>query len=242
MIVLVIGLLLCFLSLGLFLQLRLTDKGVYALIAKAVASLCFVLLAVFLLATKTGLNVLYSYAASALIVGLVCGLIGDILLELKVIYPFHEDKYLKSGMLAFSLAHLFNITALILLAQNSVNMFVDNWLYIAIVFVVAAILTVLIYFTSTKMLKFNYGNAKNITNIYSFILMFTTLLSIYVAMIISTIPVYILAIGLVLFLISDLILSVQYFGGKQTDKSMAFFNHLFYYMAQILIASFIFFL
>jgi len=51
-----------------------------------------------------------------------------------------------------------------------------------------------------------------------------------------------LSVGLISFLASDLVLSLQYFGGKQDSKNLTIVNHILYYIAQILIASFIFFI
>lgn len=242
MIVLLVGLFLCFLTVFLFLNTRLKKGGVEGVATKALASLCFILLAVFLTATKTGLSIYSSFAVGCIIAGLVCGLIGDILLDLKVIYPYHQEKYLMYGMTSFGLGHLFYISSLILFAQNTFNLFVEKWLLLLIVVGVSLLLTVIIYFASKKILKFNFDRFTKIVNIYTFILLFTTALSIYLCFAVTGLSLYLLAIGFVLFLLSDLILSMQYFGGKQEDKTMIFFNHVLYYLAQITIAVSIFFI
>jgi len=242
MIVLIIGLFLCFFSVSLFLNTRLKKGGVEGVVTKALASLCFILLAVFLTATKTGLNLYNSFAVSCIIAGLVCGLIGDILLDLKVIYPFHQNKYLTYGMSAFGLGHLFYISSLILFAQNTINLFAEKWLFLLIIVAISVLLTVIIYFASKKILKFKFDNFAKIVNVYTFILLLATILSIYLSFLITGLPLYVLAIGFVLFLLSDLVLSTQYFGGKQDDKTLIFVNHLLYYLAQITIAVFIFFI
>ena len=86
--------------------------------------------------------------------------------------------------------------------------------------------------------EFNFEKFTGLVNIYSFILFLTTALSVYLSFIGLTAPVIILAIGFVLFLASDLILSMQYFGGKQDSKPLTFINHLLYYAAQIIIAAY----
>lgn len=241
MIVLIISLFICFLTVSLFLYTRIKRGGVEGVVTKSLASLSFILLAVFLTATKTGLNYYNSFAVCCIISGLVCGLIGDILLDLKVIYPFHQNKYLTYGMTSFGLGHLFYITSLILFAQNTINLFAEKWLYLAIIFAVSILLTVIIYYASKKILKFKFDNFGKIVNLYTFILLLATVISIYLSFLPTGLPIYILAIGFVLFLLSDLVLSMQYFGGKQEDKSLIFINHLLYYLAQIVIAMFIFF-
>jgi len=50
------------------------------------------------------------------------------------------------------------------------------------------------------------------------------------------VPIFwVFASGMLLFFLSDLVLSMQYFGGK-TQKSLIYINHILYYAAQILIA------
>ena len=56
------------------------------------------------------------------------------------------------------------------------------------------------------------------------------------------IPIFwIFAAGMILFFLSDLVLSMQYFGGK-TQKSLIYINHILYYLAQICIAISIFYI
>ena len=65
-------------------------------------------------------------------------------------------------------------------------------------------------------------------------------LSIYISCIVNILPMYVLSIGFVLFLLSDLVLSMQYFGDKLHDKKLIIINHSLYYLAQIIIAMFLF--
>ncbi len=242
MIVLFSCLFLCILAVLLFLYIRVKKGGVEGVVTKALASFTFLLLAVFLIATKTALSVYSSYAIACLTAGLICGLIGDILLDLKVVYPYHQDRYLTYGMLSFSLGHLFYISALVLLVQNSINLFAEQWIFLLVFLGVALLLTITIYLISKKVLKLKFEKFTTLVNIYTFILLFTACLSVYLSFIFTTLPLYILAIGFLLFLLSDLILSMQYFGGKQDNKTLIVLNHSFYYLAQIIIAAFIFFI
>lgn len=241
--VLIFGLCLCVLTTGIFLHVRVTKGGVAGVLTKTLASFIFVTFALFLSSTKVGASYYGSYATTCLIVGLVCGLIGDILLDLKVIYPFHQNKYLAGGMTSFSIGHLFNIAALLLIASNEVDIFSQTYMLPLLIIVAAAlVLTLLTWFVSVKFLKFNFDKFTWLVNIYSFILMLTTILSTYLVFIGLSLPMFVLAIGFILFLASDLVLSMQYFGGKQDNKTLTFVNHLLYYAAQIIIALFIFFI
>lgn len=238
---LIIGLLICLTCASVFIYLRVKKGGLAGLISKTVASFAFIFFALLLLATKMGINLNSSYANVFLILGLICGLIGDVLLDLKVVYPFHKDTYLYSGMTSFLIGHLFYITSLFLFAQNQINLFAEKLLPLLFILLGACALTIIIYFVSTKVIKLKYEKFSKLVNIYSFVLIFTTILSIYISCIVNILPMYILSIGFVLFLLSDLVLSMQYFGDKLHDKKLIIINHSLYYLAQIIIAMFLFF-
>ena len=241
MVVLIIGLILCLTTMSIFISLRVQKGGLAGVFSKTVASFCFIAFALILLAMKVNLNQFNSYGIACLVIGLVCGLIGDILLDLKVVYPFHKDGYLYAGMTSFLVGHLFYIASMILFTYNEISFFSSQLLPFFLILIGAIILTIIVYFISTKVIKLNYEKFSIFVNIYSFVLIFTTIFSIYLACIVSIIPMYILAIGFVLFLASDLVLSMQYFGGKLQDKKLIVINHLLYYLAQIIIAMFIYF-
>ena len=146
-------------------------------------------------------------------------------------------------MTSFSIGHIFNIFGLILLALEQVDIFASPYLItLGIIALGCLVLTLVIWIVSVKVLKFNFEKFTPIVNVYSFILLLTTALSVYLSFIGLTAPVFVLAIGFTLFLASDLILSMQYFGGKQESKPLTFANHLLYYAAQIIIAAFIYFI
>ena len=230
----IFGVSICLALVALFVFVRVKRGGVDGLVTKTLASLGFVVFAVFLQATKVGQNQFSTYATALVICGLICGLVGDILLDLKVIYPFHEDKYLTCGMASFLVGHLCFNAAMIL-------MFVDknsSSLAIPLVVIIAAsaILAVAIWFVTSRYMGLNYGRHAAFSTIYAGVLLFTTIFSIYLAITTALLPTIILSVGFVLFLASDLVLSLQYFGGKQNNKTLIIANHLLYYFAQIIIA------
>jgi uncharacterized protein with PQ loop repeat len=47
-------------------------------------------------------------------------------------------------------------------------------------------------------------------------------------------------VGLVLFFLSDIVLSFQYFGGKISNKPLIAINHILYYSAQIILLAVLF--
>ena len=239
---LIFGLILCLVSTYIFITLRVKKGQTAGVLSKTVASFCFIAFAFMLQANKSGLNQQSSLAITFILLGLICGLIGDILLDLKVMYSFHKDQYLTGGMIAFSLGHIFYITSLFLVSYPYQDVLKYHLLDIFLITLSSIVLMILIWIFSKKVAKLEFGKFTGLVNLYSFILIFTTILSIYLSFIITEIPMYILAIGFVLFLLSDLILSLQYFGNKEQNKVMIVLNHTLYYMAQIIIAMFIYFI
>ena len=241
MFTLILGLIVCLSTLAIFISIRVKKGELAGVFSKTIASFCFIAFALLLLAQKVNLNTYNMYAIICLALGLVCGLIGDILLDLKVVYPFHKDKYLYAGMTSFLVGHIFYIISMILFSYNEINFFGAHLLPFFLVLIGSAILTVIVWLISTKLIKLNYERFSVFVNIYTFVLIFTTLLSVYLACVVSIIPMYVLTLGFVLFLASDLVLSMQYFGGKLMDKKLIVINHVLYYLAQIIIAMFIYF-
>ena len=239
--VLIFGLCLCILTTSVFLYFRVKRGGVVALLTKAVASFCFVAVALFLSSTKTQVAYYGSYAVTCLIVGLVAGLVGDILLDLKVMYPFHESKFLTGGIVAFLVSHIFNISAVLLLANNEISL---SEILIPVLVIVGccAVATLIAWILSKKVFKFDFKKHTAIVCIYTFAILVLTALTTYLLFKGLTPPLFILTIAFVSFLISNSILAVQYFGKKQDNKPLTVANHICYYLAQIIIAAFIFFI
>ncbi|HPC40854.1 MAG TPA: lysoplasmalogenase family protein [Spirochaetota bacterium] len=93
-----------------FLVIRVRRGGVPALMAKAIASVFFMATACAALGASTGrLNY-----ALLIIMGLVCGLLGDIWLDLKYVYAKDRDAYLFGGFYSFLAGHFFFIAAIFL--------------------------------------------------------------------------------------------------------------------------------
>ena len=238
---LIIGLSLCVFSTIAFLVVRVKKGGLAGLFTKIIASVCFIILAVFLSFSKNQISYHASMPICLFIIGLVLGLVGDIVLDQKVMYEFHDKQYLTCGMVCFSVAHLFNIGAILTLSHTQSDL--KNYILpIGIILLVCLVLTLIIWLVSKKALKLDYGKHTLLANVYCFILLLTTALSCYFTIVLKNYYMIVLAVGFIFFLISDLILSMQYFGGKQNDKKLIVLNHTTYYLAQILIASFIYFI
>ena len=209
----------------LFCWFRAQKATVYSLMIKTFASLCFIISAVFAIRSSGPTSF-----ALLCVCGLVFGLVGDILLDLKIMYPKEENQYFVSGTLSFALGHVFYFLGAMMFCLDVIP---DNLVWNILASIgVAGLLTAAILLPSKKM-GLNFGKNLIVVIMYSLILSFMMAFSISIAIFV---PIFwIFAAGLVCFLLSDLVLSLQYFGGK-TAKVWVYINHILYYIAQILIA------
>ena len=136
------------LCLALFIIKRDEKGSPIALLLKTMTSVFFMLTALMALLHNAGIKN-YAYFILA---GLLFGLIGDIALDLKVVYPSDDAIYTYAGMVSFSIGHVFYLTALILYFGFNV------WALAAAVVIAAATIVI------TKFgMKFDYGKFLVIT-------------------------------------------------------------------------------
>lgn len=224
-----------------FIIAELGDVPLNALFCKIIASFGFILVFVAVIAEKSITDISPYYVGSVyfgnapilllFLLGLVAGLIGDIVLGLRPLRPKAEnEKLILSGMISFSTGHVFYYVALLLMYQFSVY-----------AILIAAVMTVVIHFGG-KILKLEFGRLHVASLAYTLIvfLVFGQALVNAIASgftVVSTLMV----LGAFLFALSDLILAQIYFGGK-TAKLFIATNLGTYYAAQLLLAFSLFFL
>lgn len=219
------------LSVVLFLVVRVLKGGAYGIITKTLASFTFMALAI-VGALEKGFGTVEAF----IILGLLCGLIGDIILDNKVVYKEHQDIYLNTGMLSFGVGHIFYFIAatLVMVTLNDANASINtSTVNILIALGISIVLTAVIMLLS-KPLKLNFGKFFFQTLAYTLILTFMSAYSVILA--ISVPAMWSFATGICLIFVSDLILSNQYFGGQQDNKLFIILNHAIYYLGQIAIA------
>ncbi len=221
------------LSLAMFLLFRTKEGGIIPAILKTITSLLFVATAVsavvnnYIVTGAPGVCKLTFYAL--VILGLVCGVIGDLSLDLKVTYQEmnlrHSDIYTFFGMGAFGVGHILYIVAV------SIFFGFSAWSIL-----IAVALTALIFTVSLFLLKMQFGKFLIPSIIYALLLtMFLTCTVVAGIFAGFTAPVIMLVIGAALFLLSDLVLSMIYFDGHEA-RVLIIVNHVLYYAAQFLIA------
>ena len=219
-----------------FLVKRVKEGGVKAAMLKAFASTLFIATGVAATASVIGADK-FSFALFV-VMGLVMGLMGDIWLDLKWVYPETNDTYTFAGFGSFMIGHFFYLAGLFIHYADFTKP-----LYIVIPAVVALLLGGGVVILE-KPMKMVYGKFKAITGVYGFVLGFMTFLSGSLALMhnFGEMTLNFMFVGGVLFLLSDLILSGTYFGeGKRRPVDIVT-NHVAYYAAQFVIASAVLFI
>jgi alkenylglycerophosphocholine hydrolase len=210
-------------ALTVFLNDRDRKGSVKALLLKTVTSYLFILLAFvsFMINPRPGITVFFGLIA----LGLICGLIGDIVLDLKTLYPESASPYQHLGMVAFLIGHLFYLSALLVY-------FGFNWIPL-----IAAVVTGLaIILVSIYILKVDFKEHTIDSYLYAFFLSYMMAQACYAAVIQSfTAATLLLSIGSVSFLLSDVLLIGIYYRNKDS-KAYIVLNHVLYYGAQYSIA------
>ena len=218
------------LSVSFFLWLRVSRRYVEATIFKTFASLLFV---------ATGSIAWHAGGAgfwgTFILLGLVFGLTGDVFLDLKVAYSADSEKWTSAGMAAFAFGHVLYLTGVFIDAGSFLAKPV-SWLAIPVL--LAAGFTAGVWVVAPKM-QLHYGKFLIPSLSYAFLLSFFVLVC--GKLFIQTHFAWrwgLLLFGAFLFLVSDLILSLQYFGPKQHENNRIWIitNHATYYMAQFSIA------
>ncbi len=170
----------------------------------------------------------YQYAIIILL-GNIFGLLGDIFLDQKWVYPTDDHKYLVSGFTVFGIGHFFYIGAMGKIAQLEMMDFV----YAALIGVLITVVNVIL----EKPSKLDYGKFKPIVIAYCLVIGTMTGTAFMCALRTKMLAFIICIIGAALFLLSDIVLSWIYFGEPKKNNPVNFvLNHFTYYAGQYMIA------
>lgn len=169
--------------------------------------------------------------------GLVFGMLGDIYLDQKWVYPDDMKKYLYAGFITFLIGHCFYISAIFSKLSEYVRLKPVHFIIAAAIAAVIDIGNLIL----EKPTKQHYGSYKLIVTVYTFFVAGTFASSLTAAIFTrgteAFVPFVIYAIGAALFLISDIILSPMYFGDKSKNNPTNFIlNHVTYYLGQYIFA------
>lgn len=214
-----------------YLSERLKKSSVKATFIKSVVSVFFIAVALcaWQLSGLTGVSRPIGYLV---LLGLVLGLLGDVWLDLKFVFPTEDDPLTYSGFIVFGVGHLFYIAGLIS------YFYPKGKIAYLLVPILIAVLLGIGNLLLEKPMKLRFGKMKPVVFAYSLCLFSTVMISgsfaLYHAFQLSTLNLIFL--GSVLFAISDLILSGTYFGTGKDRPVDIICNYLFYYSGQFLIA------
>ena len=220
-----------------YIREKIRAYSVKALILKSIVSAVFVAVGVYgswLSAAKGAVGPLCPFV----VLGLLCGLMGDIWLDLKYVFPEKDEPFTYAGFCAFGAGHMLYIAGMLL------SYYPAGKPLTVIVPILLAVAMSVGNIVLEKPMKLHYGKFKPVVIAYGVLLFGMVLIAGSLALAHSwkEMPLNLLFTGGIFFALSDLILSGTYFGvGKERPIDLTL-NYLTYYPAQFLIASALVFL
>ncbi len=215
-----------------YIREKIKAYSVKAVILKSIVSVLFVAIGVYgswLSAARGTVSLLCPFV----VLGLLFGLLGDIWLDLKYVFPEKDEPFTYAGFCVFGVGHILYITGMLL------SYYPAGKPMPVIVPILLAVVMSVGNAVLEKPMKLHYGKLKSVVIAYGVLLFGMVLISGSLALAHGwkETPLNLLFIGGVFFAISDLILSGTYFGvGKERPIDLAL-NYITYYSAQFLIAS-----
>ena len=216
----------------LYVREKIKAYSLKAVVIKSFVSLLFIPVGVL------GLSVSAANSGGALtevlvVMGLVCGLLGDIWLDLKYVFPEHDRPFTYAGFAVFGIGHVLYIAGML------VRFFPSGEMAFVIAPIVLGIILSFVNAALEKPMKLDYGSMKPIVIGYGALLFTTMLLSGSLALCygFQEPALNLFFAGAILFAISDLVLSGTYFGTGHERPIDFVLNYFTYYPAQFLIAT-----
>ena len=210
-----------------YIRERLKGPGSRVVIMKSMASMCFVMTAI----TGILVNPSAFLYGGVLVLGLVWGLLGDIWLDFKYICPDESRRYTHTGFLVFAAGHFFFMMAM-------VRSFRPGAILILVAALLSAAAGAVMGTVGQDYVKIKLGEYQPVTIVYGAFASGTFFIAL--ACIVSGgykyAGLWLVLIGSLFFILSDVILSRTYFGKRHDKPIDIIMNYAFYYAAQFLIA------
>ena len=208
---------------AVFIVMEHKEKYVPAVILKGSAALIFCTIGLTAMADASNLPF-----AKLIVLGLHFGALGDVLLNLRFVFPNNGQKIFLACVAAFLDGHILYLCAMIPLSDNLV-------LCLIIGVILAAALLAWIFKTLTVKLAFKIFG---VLYIGAIVLMTAVAVGNLIAA--PHTAAWMHAIGAVLFTLSDIVLIFNTFGSEQ-KFSMRITNLSLYYLGQLMIAASLFY-
>ena len=211
--------LLCSFFVTMFLKSFYHKRFKNAILYKGLSSLCFVALG--------AANLLFggfSWIKLTIHIGLCFGIIGDEVLALCQIYPKSDLKYFLGGGVFFVVGHVLYILSMIFMGGPNI---------VALVVVFALICGLSLFYENKK--KFFVGEMKNSLKLYISIVIFFAAMGISTFLKFGTLATGCIALGGILFAVSDNILFAFKFSSRPRYRQNVAL-HIAYYLAQFMLA------
>lgn len=223
--------------LAVYIREKIRSYSLKAVMLKALVLVLFVTVGVYGAWTSTSKGVIRPLCPFV-VLGLLFGLLGDIWLDLKYVFPEKDKSFTYAGFCAFGVGHILFITGMLLSYYPE-----GKPLSVIVPLLLAAVLSAGNAILE-KPMKLHYGKLRPVVIAYGVILFAMVLISGSLALSHAwrETPLNLLLVGGILFAVSDLILSGTYFGVGRERAIDLTLNYLTYYPAQFLIASALVFL
>lgn len=238
MVICILILVLGAIALTLFLLEKIRKYSVKETMIKSIVSFLFISLAVYC-HHQSGQQLFGTFV----IVALVFGLMGDIWLDFKYVFPEHAKPFTYAGFTVFGLGHILYFTGMVFLYETPISSFADLFYRILLPLLVgftAGTINVLL----EKPMKLKFGKFKWIVWLYGSLLfsMLSCAFCLSLSQMFQKTTFNMLIAGGLLFALSDLILSGTYFGENHEKPFDIISNAITYFAAQYVIAFSLFFL
>lgn len=196
---------------------------------KATTSVLFIALCVYSMSQRATELKYFPYFA---VMALVCGLLGDVALDLKYVYKEKDFQYTLAGFICFAVGHVLYVTGMFLEFYRG-----QSVLYIIIPLAIGLLMGPITMLVG-KLSNCDYGKIKPVAFVYA-ILLFSTVatgFSLWMMSGFANTGLLMMFIGGVLFAVSDLILNLTYFAEGHEQPFDLISNSVTYYAAQFIIA------